>query len=230
MTPDRHPARPFRFLAVVLAVVAGGVAALAPGATAAEAENRISLTGVSAPVGASAALDHSCTGVRPVVGKDGWAFELPAGGARFTVVRIALVDVNGGVYTFETRGDGALLDGGRRAMVRSNPPGLTLTGAVADITGSAPAFTLTRTCPSPPGWKPTSPSPSPAPVVVPSSRQPAGSGDDGTPTKAAAKTADASPSGWTAAAYVALALLLVVAVAAAALLVRRRTTRPSGGE
>lgn len=183
------------FARLLAALTAVGIAAFA---SPAWANTPIDINPGNVPTTAAAFSpeDQECSanlGGGPYADKDVWVFNLPsqAGEAGVFVSVTATFNTPGGVQvkTIPTDGGAIVLLGTSKAWIALDA-GWTLTGATAEITGTANFFVLTHTCPA---SSSTSPSPSPSPSASPST-DPSASPDPSSPP--ASPSADpSSPAG-----------------------------------
>lgn len=142
----------------------------------------ISITPDTVGVTAADFATRDCSplfGGGPLAGQDIWVFDLPGDHmvtGDFTSVEAEFTVPDGGEATASIPDEGGsiVLDETSRAWI-SLPAGWTLTGAKAEVSGSAESFTLAQTCPADPAAAPApdpsgspAPDPSGAPITDPS--------------------------------------------------------------
>ena len=156
--------RLFRLPSLLAGIAAAGIMAFA---SPAWANMTININPGNVPTTAVGHSDHECAGVPggPYADKDVWVFNL-AGNHGTTgdfVTVTAQFSTPDGPKTFiiPTDGGAIYLSGHSKAYI-ALPAGYTLTGASAEITGTASQFVLTHTCPAG-GSQSPSPDPSPSP-------------------------------------------------------------------
>ncbi|MEU8004090.1 hypothetical protein AB0B66_23265 [Catellatospora sp. NPDC049111] len=162
---------------------------------------------------AAAFENHVCDpafGGGPLSGQDVWVFKLPGDHAKtgdFVSVTATFSTPEGTEATavVPTEGGGVVLRANTSKAWIAVPEGWTLTGAKAEITGTAPLFVLARTCPAEGTvLPPVAPDPSDSPTPDPSasadpdpsaSPEPSASVDPGAAGPGPSASADPAPSG-----------------------------------
>ncbi|BCJ70482.1 hypothetical protein CS0771_00260 [Catellatospora sp. IY07-71] len=140
----------------------------------------ISITADTLGVTAADFATRDCSprfGGGPLAGQDVWVFDLPGDHmvtGDFTSVQATFTVPDGGEVTASIPDEGGsiVLDETSRAWI-ALPAGWTLTGAKAEVSGSAESFTLAQTCPAEGAGGPApdpsaAPDPSGAPIADPS--------------------------------------------------------------
>jgi LPXTG-motif cell wall-anchored protein len=150
-----------------LAAVAGTVAVVALATAApAWADTSVGINPGNVPTTAEDHDDHGCDiGGGPFASKDVWVFVLPGNHDEVgDFVSVTAVFGANGSLTIPTDGGGIVTDKGTSKAWITTPAGWTLTGATAQITGTADKFNLTHTCPAGGGGNET---PTPGPSETP---------------------------------------------------------------